>query len=121
MSIHPDLKTFEEFIKHYEQDTEDDKKKLYKNYLFAKKESERKKAQYQRRKERKQKEIEDMKAELETLRKQLEEKKQEPGHEPAKEKEAISQTSVKKTVKPPENNYGNVITDTKQKRPPKQV
>lgn len=109
MSIHPDLKTYDEFIKHYEQDTEANKALLYKNYVFARKEAARKKAQYQRRKEKLrkerealppeqrpkpgrprkqtkeevlQKELETMKTELETTRSLLEEKKQEPEPKP---------------------------------------
>lgn len=41
MSIHPTLKTFEEFISFYEKDTPENKMYLFKQYQFAMKERER--------------------------------------------------------------------------------
>jgi hypothetical protein len=46
------MKTYDEFIHHYNQESESVKQSLYKNYLWVQKELLRKKAQYHRRRER---------------------------------------------------------------------
>lgn len=47
----PDKKTLEEFIKHYNLESAEEKERLYKNYLFAQKELDRKKKQYHKKRE----------------------------------------------------------------------
>lgn len=52
-SIHPTLKTYEDFLQNYETESESAKQQLYKQATWAQKEIQRKKGQYLRRKERK--------------------------------------------------------------------
>ena len=52
-SIHPTMKTYEDFLKNYENESESAKQQLYKQATWAQKEIQRKKGQYLRRKERK--------------------------------------------------------------------
>lgn len=56
-SIHPTLKTYKDFLQNYEKEPESVKQQLYKSAVWARKEVERKKAQYQRRKLRQQEAI----------------------------------------------------------------
>ena len=105
---HPTLKTYQEFITNYQHDTEEEKLCMYKQYVFAQKESLRKKKQYQRRKEKRnailetlpesqrpkvgrprkktvedyKKELEEMKLQLDTVKRQLEEKTKETFPQP---------------------------------------
>jgi len=143
-SIHPTMKTYEDFLQNYEKEPESVKKQLYKNYLFATKEVERKKAQYQRRKQRKhaeiaalpehqrpkvgrpkKKTIEDYQKELEDLKLQLAQHQQQqlvipeaPAPAPAPEAAPVSDKGHHYTtaVADAKQLYGNVITNTKVKK-----
>lgn len=84
----PTMKTYEDFLASCSQESESVKKQLYKNYVFATRELERKRKQYQRKREAylaktpvdqrpkigrpKKKTIEDYQKEVEGLQQQLE-------------------------------------------------
>lgn len=160
MRHHPDLKTYEDFLQHYEKESEFTKRELYQNFVFAQKEVERKKRQYQRRKARRQeeiaklpederpkvgrprkktvedyqKEVEDLKRKMEELRKQLEASKTvdrtpdlppipptPPTPIPPTPVPLPRYQSIVPISQPIQPVFGNLITNSKIPRKPKQV
>lgn len=136
MSIHPTKKTYEDFLKSYNADSEDNKRILWKQAQFAEKELIRKRKQYHKKREvylattpedqrpkvgrprkvnphevKLQEEKQSLQSELEMLRKELADLKEkasvpEPPPAPAPAPSSYT-TPVNK------NPYGNVISNSK--------